>query len=124
MIAGNLILVRNSSYPTIGTQETASLTSTAFPLHNACLEIVNRLLARRRSQTSDGDPDATLSAFHQRLIARRVSQSYKYDGQSSLEWEHEYYGAWSSWHDGSWESVPGFEVCFAMNIAAHSSLAC
>ncbi|MCJ1472697.1 hypothetical protein MMC13_001346 [Lambiella insularis] len=113
MLAGNLITVHDSGYPPIGNRETAPETTTAFPLHEACLNIVYALLARRRNQSCDGDCPSTLSAFHERLLNRRVTQSIPYNGQSSLQWEHDGYGASSMWQDGHWESAPGWEFLCA-----------
>ena len=103
-----------------------------YPVHDACLSIIERIAARRSQceRNADGPSSkyATLEGYYEgllRLHDRNTEYPYGTEiedevakftaypseyGSYKLEWEHQYYGA-SRFADGSaWSFVPGWEV--------------
>ena len=96
--------------------------SMLFPMHKACLDILQRLCQIRRAQ--DQGPAAnmptTLEAFCDAFQQRRrknlddpdksMDEDYYYAKSGGIEWSHDYYGARQFWAD-EWNTEPGWEVC-------------
>jgi len=116
-----------------------------YPIHDACLWIMDRVAARRSQNKHDTDGTlpkcATLEAHYEALLRlhdRNTEYPYGTDiedevakitaypseyGSYKLEWEHQYYGA-SSFADGSWWAFEsGWEVASCRDHAVMTSFA-
>ncbi len=91
-----------------------------FPIHQACLNLVNRMCETRKEQGQEGSTGQprTLEEFCDCLEARRVTNCFddkkvmedRYYGNSGgIEWSHQYFGARQFWTD-EWDTSPGWEV--------------
>lgn len=87
-----------------------------FPIHQACLDIVDLMCERRKDR--DSREPKTLEEFCDLLELRRrvnsndsakIMEDQYYGNQGGLEWTHGYYGARQFWAD-EWETLPGWEV--------------
>ena len=92
-----------------------------FPIHQACLDIVDQFCERRKDH--DTNEPKTLEDFCDLLELRRrvnsndsrkIMQDQYYANQGGLEWTHGYYGARQFWAD-EWETLPGWEVSSKAN---------
>lgn len=92
-----------------------------FPIHQACLDIVDQLCERRKDH--DTKEPKTLEDFCDLLELRRrvnsndsrkIMEDQYYANQGGLEWTHGYYGARQFWAD-EWETLPGWEVSSKAN---------
>ena len=97
--------------------------SMLFPIHQACLDIIDRMCQARLQRQEHGNPDSrmpkTLGEFcdglrHQRsknLEESEIRDDDRYFASSGgIEWPHGYYGARQMWSD-PWDTEPGWEVC-------------
>ena len=93
-----------------------------FPIHQACLNLVNLMCEIRKEQCQVGNTKQprTLEEFCDCLELRRganMSDSRKimedqyYGNSGGIEWVHQYFGARQFWTD-EWDTSPGWEVCF------------
>lgn len=91
-----------------------------FPIHQACLELVNRMCETRKSQPQvDNTLKArTLEDFCDRLESQRsanvddtpkIMENHYYASSGGIEWSHRYFGAQEFWTE-EWDSIPGWEV--------------
>lgn len=92
-----------------------------FPVHKACLQVLERLCQTRQMQThsSETEKPASLLAFCDALRKQRWSNDEEsgnpfstdryYARSGGLEWPHGYYGARHFWTD-EWDEEPGWEV--------------
>ena len=92
-----------------------------FPIHKACLDLLQRLCQIRQPQSSitSSQQPKTLVAFCDALQQRRWMNLFKPDKPScqdcyyarsgGIEWPHGYYGARQFWAD-EWNTEPGWEV--------------
>ena len=97
-----------------------------FPIHKACLDILQRLCQIRQGQNeaSESEKPKTLDAFCNALQQQRRrnlmdtnkplrnNEDYYYANSGGIEWPHDYYGARQFWAD-EWNTEPGWEVCMA-----------
>ena len=96
--------------------------SMLFPIHQACLGIIERMCQARLQRQQHEDPDSkmpkTLEDFcnglqqqrSRNLKARNVPGcDYYYANSGGIEWPHDYYGARQMWSD-PWDTEPGWEV--------------
>ena len=96
--------------------------SMLFPMHKACLDILQRLCQIRQAQNQGpaaGMP-TTLEAFCDAFQQRRrknlnepdksMGEDFYYAKSGGIEWSHDYYGARQFWAD-EWNTEPGWEVC-------------
>lgn len=92
-----------------------------FPIHQACLDLTQRLCQTRQTQDKAsvlGMPK-TLGEFYDALRQRRwrnltkpdksLRENSYYANSGGLEWPHDYYGARQFWTD-EWDTSPGWEV--------------
>lgn len=91
-----------------------------FPIHQACLSLVNRMCETRKEQYQvDNTRKAqTLEDFCDSFESRRsanLNDSWKimedqyYGNSGGIEWPHQYFGARRFWTD-EWDAAPGWEV--------------
>lgn len=96
---------------------------TLFPIHQACLDIVDRLCQYRQEQAPSPDANSpkTLQDFCDGLESRRTAnvndtkrilKNRYYANSGGIEWEHGYYGARQWWTD-EWDTFPGWEFLCA-----------
>ena len=91
-----------------------------FPIHQACLNLVNRMCETRKSQSQvDNTLKAlTLESFCDTFESRRsanvddtlkIRENRYYGSSGGIERPHQYFGARQFWTD-DWDSSPGWEV--------------
>ena len=92
-----------------------------FPIHKACLDILQRLCQIRQAQnqapgsasprTLDGVCDALQQQRRKNFTKpdKPMSEDYYYANSGGIEWPHGYYGARQFWAD-EWNTEPGWEV--------------
>lgn len=92
-----------------------------FPIHQACLDILQHLCQIRepRNQASDSETPESLEAFCDKLRQRRYGNLAEpdvskwvdryYARPCGIEWLHGYYGARKFWTD-EWNTELGWEV--------------
>lgn len=95
-----------------------------FPLHQTCLNILQRLCQIRQAQNRASTPETpkTLDAFCDALQQRRrmnfakpdksTREDYYYASSGGIEWPHDYYGARRFWAD-EWNTDRGWELLCA-----------
>ena len=95
-----------------------------FPIHKACLDIIQLLCQMRetRNLASDSEMPRSLEAFCDELRQRKWRNLAKpdvstwvdryYARSGGLEWLHGYYGARKFWAD-EWNTEPEWEVRIA-----------
>jgi hypothetical protein len=85
-----------------------------FPIHDACLEIIEHVLQSRNELLPTHMPRATLETFYDALCKQYASKAcgplLATRCLSGLEWDHDYYGArkFQGYYD--WEGGHGDEV--------------
>ena len=96
--------------------------SMLFPMHKACLDLLQRLcqIRQARNPGPDADMPKTLEAFCDAFQQRRrknlndpdksMDEDYYYAKSGGIEWSHDYYGARQFWAD-EWNTESGWEVC-------------
>ena len=97
-----------------------------FPMHKACLDILQRLCQIRQAQDQGPATDmpkileAFCDAFEQRRRKniddpnKSKNEDYYYAKSGGIEWSHDYYGARQFWAD-EWNTEPGWEVSWMIN---------
>ena len=102
-------------------EPTDDVGSMFFPIHKACLDIIERLCQIRQAQDQafGSDRPKTLEAFCDALRQRRwrnltkpdksMREDQYYANCGGIEWPHGYYGARQFWAD-EWNTEPGWEV--------------
>lgn len=93
-----------------------------FPIHQACLDLVNLMCETRKGEQSPADDPKkqpqTLEDFCDRLEARRsanmddalqIMKDHYYGSSGGIEWAHGYFGTRQFWTD-EWDTAPGWEV--------------
>ena len=99
-----------------------------YPIHDACLTIMEKISHRNLQQAGPGAPFTTLRDYYQamcRLNLRNTTYPYRESSEASedwgasflerygahgLEWEHECYGAMGFQTGPNWECEIGWEV--------------
>lgn len=97
------------------------------PIHEACLDITQRICQIRpaQQQASDSEMPKSLEEFCDALKQRRWRNASKpdvsvwedsyYANSGGIEWQHGYYGARRFWAD-EWNTERGWEVGTASSI--------
>ena len=88
-----------------------------FPIHQACLNLVDRMCETRSQKCGLRQPQ-TLEEFCDCLELRRrtnlndsvkIMQDPYFGNKGGIEWSHRYFGARQFWTD-EWDTAPGWEV--------------
>ena len=91
-----------------------------FPIHQACLDLVDRMCQIRKEQCQVGSIsrpqtleevcDCLESQRSANMDDNRVLMGEPYYGRlGGIEWPHQYFGARQFWL-GEWDASPGWEV--------------
>jgi len=87
-----------------------------FPIHDACLDLIDHVLRWQNLYTAASAPSLTLETFYEKLCGQylknmsMVHQSQYEYGMFGLEWEHGYYGARDMQNYNGWGGYHGQEV--------------
>jgi len=108
---GYIFILNNAEYRVFHAKPNGDV---LFPIHEACISVVQNVLRDRNQGIPTSKPCATLETFYHSLCKqykRNVAAPWQNGyGLSGLEWDHNYYGARDLQGYNDWEGCHGDEV--------------
>ncbi|KAH8586573.1 hypothetical protein B0O99DRAFT_695378 [Bisporella sp. PMI_857] len=108
---GYVFILNNHDYYTFSPDKSGNI---MFPIHDACLEVIEHVLESQNEVLTPDMPHATLKTFYYSLCKQYARNAMKPPRVNSylggLEWDHDYYGAlefqgyydWEAGHGDEW----------------------